>query len=224
MDDIMSNDSRPSVTPILHGNGTKMMLPPQTRDLAERLIANEGAAGNTSEPMEFAAFRVCETLRRPVCALAGVPGFRSLLSRALALAVVEAPILSAVQVAADGSLHGLDELGRQIDKDQVREGGVILIAQLLGLLLTFIGETMTSRLVTSEVLPPLRSIPNIGVRTGFELILNEVDQLKSVSARLEGLADQHPPFTEALMTVAGNIRNTATVLAVLVEVRSPRPN
>jgi hypothetical protein len=224
MDDIMSNDSRPSVTPILHGNGTKMMLPPQTRDLAERLIANEGAAGNTSEPMEFAAFRVCETLRRPVCALAGVPGFRSLLSRALTLARAGAPCLSAVQVAADGSLEGLDELGRQIDKDQVREGGVILISQLLGLLLTFIGEAMTSRLVTSEVLPPYRSIPQIGVRTGFELILNEVDQLNGVSARLEGLADQHPPFTEALMTVAGNIRNTATVLAVLVEVRSPRPN
>jgi hypothetical protein len=52
-----------------------MMLPPQTRDLAQRLIANEGAAGNTSEPMEFAAFRVCETLRRPVCALAGVARF-----------------------------------------------------------------------------------------------------------------------------------------------------
>jgi hypothetical protein len=224
MDTTMIDDSRPSVPPILHGNGTKMTLPSQTRDLAERLIANEGAAGNISEPMEFAAFRVCETLRRPVCALAGVPGFRSLLSRALTLARAEAPILSAVRVAADGSLEGLDELGRQIDKDQVREGGVILIAQLLGLLLTFIGETMTSRLVTSEALPPLRSIPQIGVRTGFEVILNEVDQLNGVSARLEGLADQHPPFTEALMTVAGNIRNTATVLAVLVEVRSPRPN
>ena len=201
-----------------------MMLPPQTRDLAQRLIANEGAAGNTSEPMELAAFRVCETLRRPVCALAGLPGFRSLLSRALTLAVAEAPCLSAVRVAADGSLQGLDELERQIDKDQVREGGVILIAQLLGLLLTFIGETMTSRLVTSEVLPPLRSIPQIGVRTGFEVILNEVDQLKSVSAHLEELADQHPPFTEALMSVAGNVRSTATVLEVLVAVRSPRPN
>ena len=43
----------------------------------------------------------------------------------------------------------------QIDKDQVREGGVILIAQLLGLLLTFIGEAMTSRLVTSESSPTL---------------------------------------------------------------------
>ena len=224
MDNTMIDDSRRSVTPILHGNGTKVMLPPQTRDLAQRLIASEGAAGNTSEPMEFAAFRVCETLRRPVCALAGVPGFRSLLSRALTLARAEAPSLSAVRVAADGSLEGMDELGRLIDKDRVREGGVILISQLLGLLLTFIGETMTSRLVTSEVLSPLRSIPQIGVRTGFEVILNEVNQLNGVSARLEGLADQHPPFTEALMTVAGNIRNTATVLAVLVEVRSPRPN
>ena len=39
-----------------------MILPPQTRDLAQSLIAHEGAA-DTSEPMELAAFRVCETLR-----------------------------------------------------------------------------------------------------------------------------------------------------------------
>jgi hypothetical protein len=225
MDNIMRNDSRPSATPILHVNGTKMMLPPQTRDLALRLITNEGAAGNTSEPMELAAFRVCETLRRPVSALTGNDGFRALLSRALALARAEAPCLSAVQVAADGSIQGLDELGRQIDKDQVREGGVILIAQLLGLLLTFIGEAMTSRLVTSEeVLPPSRSILENGVRTGFEVIMNEVEQLNGVSTRLEGVADEHPPFTEALLTVAGNIRNTATVLGVLVAIRSPKPN
>jgi hypothetical protein len=64
----------------------------------------------------------------------------------------------------------------------------------------------------------------MGVRIGFEVILNEVDQLKSVSAHLEGLADQHPPFTEALMSVAGNVRSTATVLEVLVAVKSPRPN
>jgi hypothetical protein len=114
--------------------------------LAQRLIAYQGAAGNTSEPMEFAAFRVCETLRRPVCALAGVAGFRSLLARALTLARAEAPGLSVVQVAADGSLKGLDELDPQSDK-QARDGGAILIAQLLGLLLTFIGEGLTLRLV-----------------------------------------------------------------------------
>jgi hypothetical protein len=50
----------------------------------------------------------------------------------------------------------------------------------------------------------------------FEAILDEVDQLHNVSTRLEGLADQHPPVSEALMTIAGNVRSTATVLAVLV--------
>ncbi|MGZ9189994.1 MAG: hypothetical protein ACXW39_08060, partial [Nitrospira sp.] len=59
----------------------------------------------------------------------------------------EAPSLSAVQVAADGSLKGLDELEPQTDKEHARDGGAILIAQLIGLLLTFIGEGLTLRLV-----------------------------------------------------------------------------
>jgi hypothetical protein len=50
----------------------------------------------------------------------------------------------------------------------------------------------------------------------IEGILYEVDQLRSVSLRLEELADHHPPVTEALVTIAGNIRSTATLLAVLV--------
>jgi len=50
----------------------------------------------------------------------------------------------------------------------------------------------------------------------FKAILDEVDQLHNVSTRLEGLAEHHPPVTEALMTIAGNVRSTATVLAVLV--------
>ena len=50
----------------------------------------------------------------------------------------------------------------------------------------------------------------------FEAILSEVDQLHDVSKRLEGLAEQHPPVSEALITIAGSVRSTATVLAVLV--------
>jgi hypothetical protein len=55
----------------------------------------------------------------------------------------------------------------------------------------------------------------------FEAILNEVDQLHSVSTRLEGLAEQHEPVSQALVTIAANIRNTATVLAVLVATKIP---
>jgi len=201
-----------------------MMLPSQTRDLAERLLAYENAAGKTSEPAEFAALGVCERLRQPLITLAGVAGFRSLLSRALTLARVEAPSLSAVQVAADGSLQGLNELRPQVDEDQAREAGIILITQLLGLLVRVVGEAVTLQLVTSEILRTLSSFRQSGMPIGFEAIVNEVDDLQGVSARLERLAEQYPPVTDALMTLSGNVLNTATVLAVVAAIKSPKPN
>jgi hypothetical protein len=208
----------------LLGDGKEMMLPPQTRELAERLLAYENAAGKSSESTEFAALRICDRLRQPVIALAGVAGFRSLLSRALTLARAEAPSLSAVQVAADGSLEGLEELEQEIDTEQVREAGIILITQLLGLFVRVVGEAITLQLVTSEILPDFKFLSKSGIPMGFEAILNEVDDLQTVSARLEGLAEQYPPMTEALLTISGNVLNTATVLAVVAAIKSPKPN
>ena len=200
------------------------MLPPQTRELAQRLLAHENAAGKTSEPTEFAVFRVFERLREPICALTGVAGFRSLLSRALTLARAESPSLSAEQVAADGSLKGLDEFRPQVDADQAREAGIILITQLLGLLVRVVGEAMTLQLVTSEILPDFRFLSTSGIPIGFEAILKEVDDLQGISARLDELAEQYPPVTEVLMTISGNVLNTATVLAVVAAIKSPKPN
>ena len=120
---------------------------PESRHFAQRLLTYEAVAGENSESTESAAFRVCAKLRRPLITLTGVAGFRSLLSRALTLAKAEVPSLSAVGVATDGSLKGLDELASQTDKELARDGGAILIAQLIGLLLTFIGEGLTLRLV-----------------------------------------------------------------------------
>ena len=120
---------------------------PESLHLAQRLLTYEAVAGENSETTESAAFRVCAKLRGPMITLAGVAGFRSLLSRALTLARAEAPSLGAVHVEADGSLMGLDELGSQAGKDQTAEGGAFLIAQLIGLLLTFIGEGLTLRMV-----------------------------------------------------------------------------
>ena len=56
----------------------------------------------------------------------------------------------------------------------------------------------------------------------FEAILDEVDQLHNVSTRLEGLAEQHLPVEEALMTIAGHVRSTATILAVLIATKLQR--
>jgi hypothetical protein len=63
------------------------------------------------------------------------------------LARAEVPNLNAVQVADDGSLEGLEQLASQSDTEQDGNGGAILIAQLIGLLLTLIGEGLTLRLV-----------------------------------------------------------------------------
>ena len=201
-----------------------MMLPPQTRDLAQRLLACETAAGKTSEPSELAAFRVCARLRQPLITLAGVAGFRSLLSRALTLARAEAPSLGAVQIAADGSLQGPDGLRLQVVADETGEAGIILITQLLGLLVRVVGEATTLQLVTSEILPDFKFLSKSGIPMGFEAIVNEVDDLQGVSARLERLAEQYPPVTEALRSISGNVLNTATVLAVVAAIKSPKPN
>ena len=197
---------------------------PESRHLAQRLLAYEAVAGENSEPAESAAFRVCAKLRRPLITLAGVAGFRSLLSRALTLARAEAPSLSAIQVAADGSLQGLDHLQPQVDEAQVREAGIILITELLGLLIRVVGEPMTLQLVTSDSLPDFKFVSKSGIPMGFEAIVNEVDHLQGVSARLQRLAEQYPPVTEALMTISGNVLNTATVLAVVAAIKSPKPN
>jgi hypothetical protein len=50
-------------------------------------------------------------------------------------------------------------------------------------------------------------------------ILHEVQQLYSVSDRLDLLAEQHPLVSEALITISGSVRNTATLLEVLVAMK-----
>jgi hypothetical protein len=47
-------------------------------------------------------------------------------------------------------------------------------------------------------------------------ILHEVQQLYDVSDRLDSLAEQHPLVSEALITISGSVRNTPTLLEVLV--------
>jgi hypothetical protein len=47
-------------------------------------------------------------------------------------------------------------------------------------------------------------------------ILHEVQQLYSVSDRLDSLAEKHPLVSEALINISGSVRSTATLLEVLV--------
>jgi len=58
----------------------------------------------------------------------------------------------------------------------------------------------------------------------IDSIFREVDQLNRVGSHLEELADQHPTMTEALVTIAHSVRNSAAVLAVLVATKGPKPS
>jgi hypothetical protein len=63
------------------------------------------------------------------------------------LAQAEAPGLSVVQITADGCLQRIGELDSQLHDHEAGEWELIFIAQLLGLILTFIGESLTLRLL-----------------------------------------------------------------------------
>ena len=125
---------------------------PKMRDFAERLIAYEMRENVSSETKTSEAWPVSEKLRRHLAILMGAVGFHALLSRALMLASAEIPWLRAMHVKADGSLEGSSELGAQASPDAIFEGRVVLLTQLLGLLVAFIGEDLTLRLVR-EVWP-----------------------------------------------------------------------
>jgi hypothetical protein len=50
-------------------------------------------------------------------------------------------------------------------------------------------------------------------------LLYEVQQLYNVSDRLDSLAEQHPQVSDALISISGSVRNTATLLEVLVAMK-----
>jgi hypothetical protein len=47
-------------------------------------------------------------------------------------------------------------------------------------------------------------------------ILHEAQKLYNVSDRLDLLAEEHPVVSDALSTISGSVRSTATLLQVLV--------
>jgi hypothetical protein len=124
------------------------------RGIAERLIDYETPKKTSAATANTANFQVTERLRPHLATLMGHGGFRALLARALKLAGAEVSWLRAVQVNADGTLEGLATPHARLTPAEFREGRVVLLAQLLGLLVAFIGPALTSRLV-GEIWPQL---------------------------------------------------------------------
>ncbi len=130
---------------------------PKLKAFARQLLACEAATRDPAGTKDSRAFRACEKLRGPLGKLVGISGFRALLSRALAVGGEEAPVLRALHIRADGSLEDL-EAG--LDPRKLAEGEVVLMAHIVGLLVTFIGPALTLQLLR-DIWPKIPE-PNFG--------------------------------------------------------------
>jgi hypothetical protein len=116
-----------------------------TRDLARRLLA---ASQTASGPHVSEVVAVIERLRISLSKFAGDAGFESLLRRAVALASADVPSLQNVKVGTDGRLDGVEQIGADSGTGALGgEAAVAITAHLLGLLVAFIGEPLTLRLL-----------------------------------------------------------------------------
>ncbi|THD79392.1 MAG: hypothetical protein E7812_09990 [Phenylobacterium sp.] len=114
------------------------------------MVIETGRAGSAKAGAE--AFPVTDKLRPHLATLVGRGGVRALLMRALVLAAAEVAWLHAAQVGPDGDLEGLEAIGAGLDPAEFLEGRIVLLAQVLGLLVAFIGPSLTSTLV-GEIWP-----------------------------------------------------------------------
>ena len=115
------------------------------RDLARRLLAASQAGSGPHVPEVVA---VIERLQISLAKFAGDAGFTSLLRRAVVLASADVPSLQSVKIGADGRLDGVEQLAADTRTGALGdEAAVAITAHLLGLLVAFIGEPLTLRLL-----------------------------------------------------------------------------
>lgn len=129
------------------------------REYAQTLIALELKQGGASTSRAERTFTNIEKLRPHLTNLMGNAGFVALLARALVLASTEVTWLRAVRLSKEGTWEGLAEAETQVSASDFNDARVLLLAQLLGLLVALVGETLMLRLVTG-VWPNL-SIKNL---------------------------------------------------------------
>ncbi len=120
-----------------------MRVTEAVRDLARRLLAIEAGQSPSSDHASDAQARVCSKLRYHLVRVVGLEGFVALLSRALALAKVDAPYLAGYAVSSAGSLEGVPGATSPPGGEQAAEAYVTLLGHTIALLELFIGDGLT---------------------------------------------------------------------------------
>lgn len=144
----------PAILHHIQVNPKEATLPTTTqlRELAHHLIT---AASNTDAEAP-GVIHVVKGMDTVLTRLAGRTGSRSLIARAVSLAHTDVPSLKGIGTSADGVIEALEKvLSAAGPEDRIRDE-VVVVAHLLGLLHTFIGERLTLQLI-KEVWPDLES-------------------------------------------------------------------
>jgi hypothetical protein len=105
----------------------------------------EAANQSASETQMNEAVRISDKLRVSLTRFVGADGFTALLRRAVALARKDVPFLQNVKVTAEGRLEGIDAFAAAAGADV--EAATAITEHLLGLLVNFVGESLTLRLM-----------------------------------------------------------------------------
>lgn len=119
------------------------------RNLAGWLLAREREDHQELTALPDAAERAYQKLCQRLAQLVTMAGSHALLARALHLARVEFPFLEGVRPCPppEFCLEGVRERVRGVEPTMAQHGLASILASLIGLLVTFIGEDLALRLV-----------------------------------------------------------------------------
>jgi hypothetical protein len=133
-------------------NNERLSTSQPLRRFAQLLVTHEALGGNGFEAMVSPAgrptmlFAVYQKLQGPLATLMGTAGLHVIVTRALKEGKEEVPWLGTLQINADGFLESAEETA-QLGNKEIREGEIVFVSKLFGLLITFIGATVTLHLL-----------------------------------------------------------------------------
>ena len=122
---------------------------PQLRDMARQLLERERRQAEKPADVGEASERTFQRLQEHMSNLIGRVGFQALMTRAAHLTRAEAGWIESIAIERESrvTLQGLDVVLEREGAARAMEGMVLLLANLIGLLCTFIGEELTLRLL-----------------------------------------------------------------------------
>lgn len=151
LDDLLGRSLRDELGHHGDGGESRHEASRETQELARRLLRQEAEERREPTALTVAAEHACARLRGRLVPLIGRIGFTALFRRALRLAQGEFPALVVLTIneGAEPWLAGTRELAAAHgdDPDLVEGALAAILAHFIALLDTFIGETLTRRVI-----------------------------------------------------------------------------